>query len=72
MYAGLFDGAESATLALDPSRYAYLHLVRGTLSVNGLALQSGDAARLQGEPALHLGDAQGAEVIVFDLSPRAA
>src|SRR5690606_8926458 len=34
MYAGLFDGSESAVLALNPKRKAYVHLVRGSLSVN--------------------------------------
>jgi hypothetical protein len=29
LYAGLFDGTEAATLALDPARKAYVHLVRG-------------------------------------------
>ena len=33
LYAGLFDGAEVASLALDPARKAYVHLVRGTLTV---------------------------------------
>ena len=31
IYAGLFDGGESATLALDPARKTYVHLVRGAL-----------------------------------------
>ncbi len=35
MHAGLFDGAESQTLALDPKRKTYVHLVRGQLEVNG-------------------------------------
>ena len=69
MYAGLFDGTEKATLALDPSRNAYVHLVRGALSVNGQALQGGDAAHLRGETALRLDEGTGAEVIVFDLAP---
>ena len=31
MYAGLFDGAESIELPLDPKRRSYVHLVRGRL-----------------------------------------
>ncbi|MGV3570724.1 MAG: pirin family protein [Ramlibacter sp.] len=68
MYAGLFDGAESATLALDPQRLAYVHLVRGELTVNGSKLSAGDAARLQGESQLTLADGKDAEVLVFDLA----
>jgi hypothetical protein len=30
LYSGLFDGAQEATLALDPQRKAYVHLVRGS------------------------------------------
>src|SRR5215218_7810716 len=47
MYAGLFDGAEKASLALDPARKIYVHVVRGALTVNGQALGTGDAAQLQ-------------------------
>jgi redox-sensitive bicupin YhaK (pirin superfamily) len=68
LYAGLFDGAETASAPLDASRSAYVFLVRGSLSVNGCALQAGDAAHLQGESKLELADGGGAEVLVFDLA----
>jgi quercetin 2,3-dioxygenase len=68
MHAGLFDAGESATLALDPQRPVYVHLVRGELSVNGKRLAAGDAAKLRGEPALTLDHGKDAEVLVFDLS----
>ncbi len=69
MYAGLFDAGESAELALDAARKAYVHLVRGRLTVNGQALQAGDALRVQGESRLTLSDGEDAEVLVFDLAP---
>ena len=69
IYAGLFDGAETATLALDPVRKAYVHLVRGLLKVNGQKLDTGDALRVQGEAALSVSDGKDAEVLVFDLAP---
>lgn len=68
VYAGLFDGAEQATLQLDPQRLAYVHVVRGELSVNGAPLQGGDAAKLQGETQLALAQGRDAEVLVFDLA----
>jgi len=68
MYAGLFDGAERAELALDPKRLAYVHLVRGEARVNGQALTAGDAAKLDGESRLLIDEGHGAEVIVFDLA----
>lgn len=69
LYAGLFDGSESATLALDPARKTYVHLVRGALQVNGHALSAGDAALIEKESALALSDGRDAEVLVFDLAP---
>jgi redox-sensitive bicupin YhaK (pirin superfamily) len=68
IYAGLFDGAETATLTLDAGRPVYVHLVRGELTVNGNRLAAGDAAKLQGEKTLTLADGKDAEVLVFDLS----
>jgi redox-sensitive bicupin YhaK (pirin superfamily) len=68
LYAGLFNGAENADLALSPERKAYVFLVRGSLQVNGQALQAGDAALLQAEASLHLSHGQDAEVLVFDLA----
>jgi quercetin 2,3-dioxygenase len=67
MYAGLFDGAEKASLALDPARKVYVHVVRGALTVNGQALGAGDAAQLQHEWGLDLAGGERAEVLVFDL-----
>lgn len=67
MYAGLFDAAERAELALDPERLGYVHLVRGEARINGLALKAGDAAMLDGETRLAIEQGRGAEVIVFDL-----
>ncbi|CDS54179.1 Pirin [Polaromonas sp. CG9_12] len=69
LHAGLFDGEESAVLALDPQRKAYVHLVRGQLEVNGQVLHAGDAALLQAEDRLRLAKGQAAEVLVFDLAP---
>ncbi|HLS54952.1 MAG TPA: pirin family protein [Zeimonas sp.] len=69
LYAGLFDGSERAELALDPARKGYVHLVRGSLDVNGQRLGSGDAVLLDGESRIVLASGSDAEVLVFDLAP---
>ena len=69
VYAGLFDGREAAELALNPARKGYVHLVRGSLAVNGQRLSAGDAALLEGENRIGLTDGADAEVLVFDLAP---
>jgi redox-sensitive bicupin YhaK (pirin superfamily) len=68
IYAGLFDGPQSAQLQLDPKRKAYVHLVKGSLNVNGQKLASGDALLIENESALQISDGNGAEVLFFDLS----
>ena len=69
LYAGLFDGPETATMVLDPTRKAYVQLVCGQLEVNGQVLHAGDAVALQSESELRLANGQLAEVLVFDLAP---
>lgn len=68
LFAGLLDGDERASLALDPARKSYVHLVRGALEVNGQKLVAGDAALLEGEPQVTLTAGHDAEVLVFDLA----
>ena len=67
VYAGLFDGDETATLNIAANRKAYVHLIRGALQVNGVALAAGDAAMLDQETTIQLTHGKDAEVLVFDL-----
>jgi redox-sensitive bicupin YhaK (pirin superfamily) len=69
LYAGLLQGNETFTLALNPARKAYVYLVRGMVEVNGQALEAGDAALLADETSLSLTHGNIAEVLVFDLAP---
>ena len=68
IYAGLFDGAQTAKLALDFNRKCYVHLVRGALDINGHVLTAGDAALISAESQLELTHGKDAEVLVFDLA----
>jgi redox-sensitive bicupin YhaK (pirin superfamily) len=68
LYAGLLDADEKAELELDPDRKGYVHLVRGTLEVNGQPISTGDAVLLDNESLITLGNGEDAEVLVFDLA----
>ena len=70
VYAGLFDGAERSELNLGPNRYAYVHVIRGKVKVNGTQLDDGDGARVRNEQTLVFSDGRDAEILVFDLRPR--
>jgi redox-sensitive bicupin YhaK (pirin superfamily) len=67
VYAGLFNGDESATLALDQNRHAYVHVARGRVELNGVKLEAGDGVRLRNPQTLQLSGGKDAEVLVFDL-----
>jgi hypothetical protein len=68
LYAALLEGDERARLAIAPGRRAYVHVARGSVSLNGTPLSAGDAAKLVGEAAVELDRGIGAEVLVFDLA----
>ena len=67
VYAGLFSGNERADHKLAPGRRAYVHVVRGDITVNGQALGAGDAAKLDDVAAVTLEHGRDAEVLLFDL-----
>jgi quercetin 2,3-dioxygenase len=68
VYVGLFDGAESASLNIAPGRLIYVHVARGAIRANGIALEAGDALKSSDTQLLQLQDGRDAEVLVFDLS----
>ena len=70
VYAGLFDGDEQQSFCLPEDRFAYVHLARGQLTVNGQRLQAGDGLRLRQVRELHFSAGEQAEVLLFDLRPQ--
>jgi len=67
VYVAVIDGGNALTHALAPGRRAYVHVARGRVGINGRTLQAGDAVKIADEPAVTLGGAQGAEILLFDL-----
>jgi redox-sensitive bicupin YhaK (pirin superfamily) len=67
VYAGLFDGADTAALTVPTDRLIYVHVARGAIQANGVALEAGDALKLSETPQLQLQAGRDAEVLVFDL-----
>jgi len=67
LYVGLFDGDEKASLALAAGRSAFIHVARGAVAVNGVALKAGDALKVADVPSIDIAGGKAAEVLVFDL-----
>src|SRR5207253_1341619 len=67
LFAGTVRDGESIRYDLQPGRYAWLQVARGTVDVNGQKLNAGDGAAIEDEKALTL-EGQDAEVRLFDLN----
>jgi quercetin 2,3-dioxygenase len=70
VYAGLFDSEQRAEHTLAVGRYAYIHVARGQLQVNGVGMGAGDGARVRESGAITFSDGNAAEVLLFDLRPQ--
>lgn len=67
IYASIMKEGDALEHALDEGRTAYVHLIRGSLVVNGTPLKAGDALKLTQEAKVTLDHAEDAEVLLFDL-----
>jgi quercetin 2,3-dioxygenase len=67
VYAGLVNGKESAELEVSRGRRVYVHVARGAVTANEVALQTGDALKMMGTDRVSLIDGRNSEVLVFDL-----
>lgn len=70
VFSGLFDGNESAEMDLGRKRFAYVHIARGNLKLNGMDLYEGDGVRITHERVLRFSEGHHAEVLVFNLRPN--
>ncbi len=67
LYAAILNGDDTLEYALPGNRSAYLHVARGTLTVNDVPLKAGDALKIIDEPVITVSDATNAEILLFDL-----
>jgi len=70
VWVGCFEGEEKASLQLSMNRFAYVHLARGLLTVNGAQLAMGDGMRIRDESVIDFQAGVDAEVVVFELRPN--
>jgi quercetin 2,3-dioxygenase len=68
LYATVLKPGESVKHELKPERHAYVQVARGSVKLNGQALEAGDGAAISREKALQLTGIEDAEVLVFDLA----
>jgi quercetin 2,3-dioxygenase len=72
VYAAILDGTDRIEHQLAAGRRAYMQVARGSLSVNGTGLATGDGVKIDESVKITLNQAQDAEVLLFDLIERRA
>jgi redox-sensitive bicupin YhaK (pirin superfamily) len=68
VYATVLGKGDEVGVDLAAGRHAWVHVARGTVTVNGELLSGGDGAAVSEESRLTLVGVDGAEVLVFDLA----
>jgi redox-sensitive bicupin YhaK (pirin superfamily) len=67
LYATVLGAGESVKHMLKPERHAYVQVARGSVTLNGTALETGDGAAISAEKVVELTGVKDAEVLLFDL-----
>jgi len=68
LYATLLDPGRTVEHTLAPGRHAWVHVVSGSIEVNGVALETGDGAAITSERALAIKATEPTELLLFDLA----
>lgn len=67
IYASILGSKDTLEYTWPESRCGYLHIARGTVTVNDQTLHAGDALKIVNEPRIIVSGASDAEVLLFDL-----
>jgi len=68
LYATVLAPGETVQHELKPDRYAYVQVARGSVTLNGAQLETGDGAAISAEKSLQLTGVNETEVLLFDLA----
>jgi redox-sensitive bicupin YhaK (pirin superfamily) len=67
MYGSLLDENHAVSHKIGPARIIYVHIAKGSVSVNGQILNGGDGAVISAEPLVKIAGKSEAEILLFDL-----
>jgi hypothetical protein len=67
LYGSLIGHGDDLMHRLAPGRKGYVHVARGSVTVNGEDLQGGDGLAIEREQGIRLQGTSGGEVLLFDL-----
>jgi redox-sensitive bicupin YhaK (pirin superfamily) len=67
LFASLLDAEQTVTHEMNPLRYAWIQVARGSVNVNGESAKQGDGVVVVGETSLNIQAEQPSEILLFDL-----
>jgi len=68
LFASILDAGQEIERRIDPARYGWIQVARGSVSVNGENAGQGDGVVVVAESDLKIKAQEDAEILVFDLS----
>ena len=68
LFASILGAGETVDRTMDPTRYVWLQVARGSVTVNDKTAEQGDGAILMGESSLRIVAEDSAEILLFDLT----
>ncbi len=68
IYLANLNPSTGLTFDLDPSRHAWLQILRGSVNLNKNDLTAGDGVAISNEPKLDLNTSASADLMLFDLA----
>ena len=67
LFASILDAGQEIEHTMDPARYGWIQVARGSISVNGENAGQGDGVVVVAESSLKIKAQEGAEILLFDL-----
>lgn len=67
VFASILDAGQEVEHTMDPARFGWIQVVRGSISVNGESAGQGDGVVVVAESSLKIKAQEDAEILLFDL-----
>ena len=68
VFAARLEAGREAKAAIPAGRAGFVHVAKGSVTLNGTTMSAGDSARIEGEPALTVVAGSPSEILFFDLA----
>lgn len=68
LYDAVLQSGDQLTCGIGAGRHAWIQVIKGAITANGILLSSGDGAAITNEAPLKIAASENAEILLFDLA----